>query len=95
MANVGITFDNKAIMDWLRETHAGNVEHTAEEVANAVRAAVPSDVPVKTLHKTDENGRPVSLVTVAHASGLARQARDGVLTRAAAAAGLDVTRYAT
>lgn len=79
-----------------REILAMQADATAaagEQVADAVRAQVPADVRVDVEHKTDPEGRPVALVTIAHPSGLARQAKDGVLTRAAAAAGLDVKRY--
>jgi len=54
---------------------------------------VDGDVPVTVTMKTDRNGRPVALVTLAHAKGLAMQAKYGTLTRAAASQGLDVHRY--
>lgn len=69
----------------------GDVSAAAERVAASMD--VPDDVPVSVTHKTGDDGRPVSLVTIAHASGLARQAKSGVLTRAAAENGLEVTRY--
>lgn len=69
----------------------GDVSRAAERVAASVN--VPDAVPVSVTHKTGDDGRPVSLVTIAHASGLARQAKYGTLTRAAAENGLEVTRY--
>ena len=50
-------------------------------------------MPVTVTMKTDKHGRPVALVTLAHAKGLAMQAKEGTLTRAAASQGLDVHRY--
>lgn len=69
------------------------VDEAGEAVGNAVAARVPDDVPVTVTSAIGNNGRPVSLVKIEHASGLPRQAKDGVLTRAAAEAGLEVTRY--
>lgn len=69
----------------------GDVSAAAERVAAS--ASVPEGVPVRVADKTGDDGRPVSIVTIAHASGLARQAKHGTLTRAAAENGLEVTRY--
>lgn len=41
----------------------------------------------------DRNGRPLVMVAITEPKGLALQARSGVLTRAAAAQGLDIHRY--
>ncbi|WP_257202950.1 hypothetical protein [Corynebacterium cystitidis] len=79
--------------DEAMEVVRSDVSEAAEVIAGAVRTEVPNDVPVEVSHKTDRNGRPVSLVVIAHASGFARQAKHGTLTRAAAKAGLEVTRY--
>ena len=64
-----------------------------ESKAQAVAGSVEGDVPVTVMMKTDRHGRPVALVTLAHAKGLAMQAKHGTLTRAAASQGLDVHRY--
>jgi len=64
-----------------------------ESKAQAVAGSVDGDVPVTVTMKTDRHGRPVALVTLAHAKGLAMQAKHGTLTRAAASQGLDVHRY--
>ena len=71
----------------------GDVDSAGRRLAESVRARVPGDVPVSVQQRTGENGRPVSLVTITHASGLARQAKHGALTRSAAELGLEVTRY--
>ena len=42
---------------------------------------------------TDRNGRPRSMIAIAEPKGLAAQAKHGLLTRAAAAVGLDIHRY--
>lgn len=65
---------------------------TAQELASKVRQRVPDDVPVTIRDAEGAIGQPVKLVTVAHASGLARQAKHGDLTAAAAAMGLDLNR---
>lgn len=66
-----------------------------ESKAQAVAGSVDGDVPVTVTMKTDRHGRPVALVTLAHAKGLAMQAKHGTLTRAAASQGLDVHRYSS
>ena len=43
--------------------------------------------------KRDRGGRPVAMVILAEPNGVAQQAKRGVVTRAAAANGLDVHRY--
>lgn len=70
-----------------------DVGDAGKRLAESVRAKVPDDVPVSVQQHTNENGRPASLVTITHASGLSRQAKYGVLTRSAAELGLEVTRY--
>lgn len=91
MAKVG-----KASLDipdsWYKENLASLAPQLAAK-AQAVAGAVEGDVPVTVTSKTDKNGRPVALVTIAHAKGLAMQAKHGSLTRAAASQGLDVHRY--
>lgn len=65
---------------------------TAEQLASEIQKRVPDDVPVTIRDAEGAIGQPVKLVTVAHASGLARQAKHGDLTAAAAAMGLDLNR---
>lgn len=77
---------------WYRENLTALAPQLAAK-AQAVASAVDGDVPVTVTQKTDRKGRPVALVTLAHAKGLAMQAKHGTLTRAAASQGLDVHRY--
>jgi hypothetical protein len=62
------------------------VREAAREVAGHARDA--TDLPVETSERTTD--RAVVDVTIAHPAGAATQAKYGVLTRAAARAGLDV-----
>lgn len=84
---------NKRDMGKLMQAVKPDLEHHAEEVAETAQQNLPPDVPVGTKFEINEEGRPVVLVTVMHPSGAARQAKDGVLTRAAAENRLEVTRY--
>ena len=84
--------NRKAFGEVMRLTQPA-VSAQARQVAESVQAQLPNDVPVDTMDTVSQDGRPVTLVTVMHPSGLARQANDGVLTRAAAQNGLEVTRY--
>lgn len=85
--------DDPEFMKWLQENFTDATWDKGDEVAAKVRARVPEDVEVHVNKKYDRNGRPTAVVTIAHPSGMARQAKDGVLTRAAAEAGVDVVRY--
>nr|WP_304503763.1 hypothetical protein [Corynebacterium lemuris] len=80
-------------MPLLQAHVADDIERAGEEVAANLRAKLPDDVPVKVTSFINESGRPVTMVTITHPSGLARQAKDGVVTRAASEAGLDIRRY--
>lgn len=57
--------------------------------AVAAEVDVPDDVPVVVRPYTTD--RAAAAVTIAHPSGVVRQARDGALTKAAARVGLEVT----
>lgn len=65
---------------------------TAEQLASEIQKRVPEDVPVTIRDSEGPIGQPVKLVTVAHASGLARQAKHGDLSASAAQLGLDLHR---
>ena len=65
---------------------------TAEQLASEIQKRVPDDVPVTIRDAEGAIGQPVKLVTIAHASGLARQAKHGDITAAAAQLGLDLHR---
>lgn len=64
-----------------------------ERVAREIQAHVPAGYEVGVLIENDRTGRPVAMVAIMEPWGLAAQAKHGILTRAAAAAGLDVHRY--
>lgn len=64
------------------------VSALAERIAAAVRAQVGAEVPVLVAHYTTD--REAAAVTIATRSGMGLQAKHGVLTRAAGAAGLEV-----
>lgn len=78
--------------EWYKNNLA-SLASQLESKVQAVAGSVEGDVPVTVTMKTDRNGRPVALLTLAHAKGLAMQAKHGTLTRAAASQGLDVHRY--
>lgn len=95
MAKAGrprFTLNRKAMAELMRSV-APAVHEQAVAVAKTAQSNLPDDVPVDVRDTVNQDGRPVSLVAITHPSGLGRQAKDGVLTRAAAANGLEVTRY--
>ncbi|APQ42516.1 hypothetical protein phi16_gp011 [Corynebacterium phage phi16] len=95
MAKTGkltISLDSKRLMEWVAEAYKKDVEDASEELGELLRTKLPDDVPVDVNHYIAENGRPVSVATIAHPSGLARQAKDGICTRSAAELGFKVTR---
>lgn len=92
MAKAKVKLDYKSLSRAARKELSGVVAAKAGAIRDAAAAQVPDDVPVEMRMQSDALGSPVGLVTIMHPSGLARQAKDGVLTRAAANAGLDVTR---
>jgi hypothetical protein len=64
------------------------VDEAAQQIAARVSAQVPADVPVEVrAYSTD---RQAATVTVRDVRGMVWQARDGLLTRAAAAVGAEV-----
>lgn len=88
-----LMFDTEAINELLRQGAPPILMEAANRVADGVRAKVPEDVPVTVRPGVGRNGRPYAMVQIEHASGLARQAKDGVLTRSAAEIGIDANRY--
>lgn len=86
MARIKFTRDSRGIDAILRSTDFGQVA-AAHRIAGQVRAETGADVVVDT-YTTD---RQAASVTIRHVRGKLMQARDGVLTRAASAAGLEVT----
>ncbi|QTU64220.1 hypothetical protein [Streptomyces scabiei] len=67
------------------------VDGVAEEIAGRVRGNVPDDVVVSVKGYTTDRG--AASVTVQDVRAMAWQARDGILTRAAAAAGVEVKAW--
>ncbi|MET9158287.1 hypothetical protein ABZX56_11215 [Streptomyces parvulus] len=67
------------------------VDDLAEQVATNVRAQVPAGTPVVVRSYTTDRG--AASVTVEDVRAMAWQARDGILTRAAGSAGLEVRAW--
>ncbi|WP_030569582.1 hypothetical protein [Streptomyces aureocirculatus] len=67
------------------------IDGLTETIADNVRASVPSDVRVTVRGYTTDRG--AATVAVEDVRAMAWQARDGILTRAAAAAGLEVKAW--
>lgn len=67
------------------------VDGLADEVATTVRASLPPGTVVEVRRYTTDRG--AASVVIADVRGMAWQARDGVLTRAAGAAGLEVRAW--
>lgn len=87
------SINSRGLMAWAREAVAVPNRDNAEKVAARVREKLPADVRVDVWDDINDDGRPVSVITIAHASGLAREAKDRLLTRSAAELGFDVTPY--
>ncbi|MFF9240104.1 hypothetical protein ACF1AL_14895 [Streptomyces sp. NPDC014801] len=67
------------------------IDGLAGEVADNLRALVPRGTPVEVRGYTTDRG--AATVAVADARAMAWQARDGIVTRAAAFAGLEVKAW--
>lgn len=67
------------------------IDSLAGEVAANVRARVPPGTDIVVRGYTTDRG--AATVVVAHREAMAWQARDGILTRAAGAAGLEVKAW--
>lgn len=86
-------FNPEVVAGWLQHPEVLEQLHAkSAETAERVRARVPEDVEVTVTHTINENGRPADIVTIKHASGQARQMKDGVLTISAAESGLEIGR---
>jgi hypothetical protein len=64
------------------------IDGYAEQVADHVKASLPSGTPVEVRKYTTDRG--AATVVIADVRGMAWQAKHGTLTRAAAATGLEV-----
>lgn len=80
--------DNRGIAEILRTQFKDDTHQLAETIAANVRAQHPDADVVVDDYMTD---RAASSVTIRDVRGRIWQVRDGVLTRAASAAGLEVT----
>jgi hypothetical protein len=67
------------------------IDGYAQQVADNLKALVPSGVPIEVRKYTTDRG--AATVVVADVRGMAWQARDGIVTRAAAHAGLEVKAW--
>ena len=67
------------------------IDGKAQEVADNVRVLVPSGTPIEVRRYTTDRG--AATVVVADIQAMAWQARDGILTRAAGFAGLEVRAW--
>lgn len=92
-AKVSVRVDSAGLMKYAQESLADDVHAAAEKVAENIRRELPSDIQVNVRSFINDVGRPVARVVVAHPSALARQAKDGLITKAVAKAGYDVHRY--
>lgn len=87
---VDLRLDHSGIASILKSgPFAANVAEKAAEIASGVVGQIGGRFPVEVSTYTTD--RAAAAVTIAHPAGAILQARDGVLTRAAAAAGLEVT----
>lgn len=91
-AKFKVKIDYPRLVRQNRKRLAKQVDSTSKTLASKVRERVPDDVPVTVTKSSGSIGQPVRLVTIAHASGLARQAKHGDMTGAAAEMGLDLHR---
>lgn len=81
--------DSEGIARFLKSSELARIIHAAtQDVANQVSAAEPDAEVVVDDYTTD---RVAGSVTIRDPRAQEWQARDGILTRAAAAAGLEVT----
>jgi hypothetical protein len=92
MADVEFRLDRAGIREILRSDPVREViDAKAEEIATAVRTQIPGGVEVRVDSYTTD--RAAAAVVIADVRGMAWQARDGVLTRAAGSAGLEVRAW--
>jgi len=89
---IDFRLDNAGVREILRGDEVRElIDGKANEVADNVKALLPSGVPVEVRKYTTDRG--AATVVVADVRGMAWQARDGILTRAAGFAGLEVRAW--
>lgn len=84
--------DSAGVRDLLKGQEVRDlIDGYAQQVADNVKSLVRSGVPVEVRKYTTDRG--AATVVVADVRAMAWQARDGILTRAAAHAGLEVKAW--
>lgn len=84
--------DSRGVREILRGEEVRQViDSLASEVAANVRALVPAGTPIEVRGYTTDRG--AATVVVADPQAMGWQARDGILTRAAGSAGLEVKAW--
>ncbi|MFJ1581782.1 hypothetical protein ACIOC1_00395 [Streptomyces sp. NPDC088197] len=92
MSGVDFRLDYAGVRQILRGAEVRQmVDGVADEIATHVRGRLPAGVPVQVRAYTTDRG--AATVVIADVRGMAYQARDGVLTRAAGAAGVEVRAW--
>jgi hypothetical protein len=92
MAEVEFRLNRAGIREVLKSDPVRElVDTAAAEVAAAVRGQLPSGAEVRVDSYTTD--RAAASIVIADVRGMAWQARDGVLTRAAGSAGLEVRAW--
>lgn len=92
MADVEFRLDRAGIREILKSDPVREaIDAKADEIAAAVRAQLPGDAEVRVDSYTTD--RAAASVVIADVRGMAWQARDGVLTRAAGSVGLEVRAW--
>lgn len=92
MARIDFTPDRRGLEDLLKHELAGEIHKLAEQVAENVKAqglTVNGDELPLVVDKYTTD-RAAASITIKHPAGLPMEAKYGVLTKAAAAAGLEV-----
>jgi hypothetical protein len=86
--------DTAGVREVLKSQELRNaVDGLAEQIADNVRTAVPQGTTVSVRGYTTDRG--AASITVEDVRGMAWQARDGILTRAAGSVGLEVKAWQT
>lgn len=83
-------------LDFVLDLAAGLVHDAAERIASNARRGImvegiPGDVALAVVVEDSHTDRPKSTVKLAHPSGMAVQAKHGVLTAGASGAGFEVS----
>lgn len=92
MTLLSFRLDRAGIREVLNSSEVRHVvSDYAEKVGARVRGSLPSDADVVVDHYTTD--RAASVVVIRDVRGMSWQARDGVLTRAAGAEGLEVRAW--